>query len=258
MTSRSWNSRSASTILAALSMAVRYVRSRDAFALRWDPNPVSLAPAETLAVQAHWRAVLERAPDAFDGPLLVCSSMGAERDGLCLSLGSSSYAPYAWARANDLPRQGLYAVGTGVVVIERATDSFVLLERGTGVVFDRSRVGWIGGVATPPTDPSVDLWAHLQEQSAIELGEELAFDEQDWDASRLRFVGAYLDERTLKLEVLFAATVSRCAMRGEENTRCVRVGLGTLQRWFADNEPRAERSMREHLRHIVAELDRES
>lgn len=245
-------------MLGASPMAVRYVRSQSALSLHWDASHVPLDAAEQRAVQAHWRTVLARAPSAFDGPLLVGTAMRAEEDRVCLALGRSSYAPYAWARAHDRPRPGLYAVGTGVLVRERATRSWALLERGEGVVFDRARVGWVGGVATPPADTSVDPWLHLQGESAHELDEELALDEAPLDPARLRFVGAYIDERTLKLEVLFTAAVERCALRGEENTRCVRVPLGSLRRWLDANEPRAERSMREHLRHIVAELDRES
>lgn len=251
-------------MLGPSPMAVRYVRSQSALSLRWELAPVHLDPVSRRAVEQHWQTVLASAPRAFDGPLLVGVALDADAGRARLALGRSSYAPYAWARAHEPPRPGLHAVGTGVLVFERSSRSCVLLQRGEGVVFDRARVGWVGGVATPPADTSVDPWVHLQAESAIELDEELALDERPFDPARLRFVGAYIDEATLKLEVLFAAAVERCALRGEENTRCVRLAPDALRTWCAANEARAERSMREHLRHlddlahIVAELERES
>ncbi len=238
------------------SRTVRYwTGSWDRLRFEYDPARVSLDDDEREAVAREFAAERAANPSLFDGPLLTCTEVELDDPrGPRFVLGQSSYAPYLWARRASRARKGLYAVGTGVLVDERESDRWALFARGDSVAFDRWRIGTIGGVATPPLDPAQDLARHLVAVSAVELDEELALDVAV-DPATLRFVGASLDEQTLKLELLFRVELARCALRGAENTHVVRVAKGELARHFARNEARYESSTAAHLRHVAAHLD---
>jgi hypothetical protein len=125
------------------------------------------------------------------------------------------------------------------------------------VQFDRARIGAIGGVATPPeAQGDADLRAHVLEVTAREIDEELAL-EARFDRDQLCYLGAYLDERTMKLEVLFRAELDRCALAGEENTAIVRVARGSIESFVAERRAKLESSTLAHLQHIASQLDRE-
>ncbi len=190
----------------------------------------------------------------FDGPILTCVRAEIDDERALLVLASSTYAPYAWARRNGVARPGLYAVGTNVLVFERSTRSWALFARSDAVLFDRARLAMIGGVAAPPEFWDGDLAWHLRVESARELDEELTLPAR-FDPAALEFVGASLDEPTLKLELLFCATVDRCALAGPENAAIVRVPPRELARFFAEHEARFETSSAVHLAHVAASLE---
>lgn len=189
----------------------------------------------------------------FDGPILTCVRADIDDERALFTLASSTYAPYAWARRNGVARPGLYAVGTNVMVFERSCRCWALFARGDAVLFDRARLAMIGGVATPPEFWDVDLAWHLRVETARELDEEVAFPAR-FDPAALDFVGAYLDEPTLKLELLFCANVDRCSLAGQENSAIVRVPSSDLARFFAENEALFEASSAVHLSHVAGSL----
>lgn len=229
----------------------------DRLDFEWSDAPPPLEAEELAEVARFIAEQRARTSLFFDGPLLVCSRAEVTDERALLRVARSSYGPYAWARSRGIERPGLYAVGTGVLIFERFSRSYAFFERGHGVQFDRARIGAIGGVATPPTQAMHDrVREHLVEESAREVDEELALPSRV-DRSALRYLGAYVDERTTKLEVLFSVSVERCELSGEENTRIVRVARGGLRRFAANNEQRIESSTLAHLRHIAAQLDRE-
>lgn len=237
---------------------MRYLGHRwEQLEFEWDRSPPTLAPSELDAVRAFVAEQRARSPLFFDGPLLVCTGATIDEERARFRVARSSYGPYAWARANGLERPGLYAIGTGVLIFERASGSYAFFERGERVQFDRARIGAIGGVATPPEpQDDGDLRAHVLEVSAREIDEELALDAR-FDRAQLRYVGAYVDERTMKLEVLFRAELDRCALAGEENVAVVRVARGSIASFVRERRARFESSTLAHLQHIASQLDDE-
>lgn len=203
-------------------------------------------------VSAHWSALCAKNPALFDGEVLACCAMRFERGRTVFSLCRTPYSRYAWARGHDRPIAGAWAVGTGVIVWDESEEAFAFFERADTVLFDRGRVSGVGGVLEWSADAGPDFRRHLEESVLHELREEIGVSLRRADLSPL---GLWVDERTLKLELLHLARVEACRIANAENVRVVHVAAGGLAAFVAERGEALETSMREHLLRVAPLLD---
>jgi hypothetical protein len=190
------------------------------------------------AVDAFWSKRLDAGDRIYDGSIVACFTSGAS-----LGLRRGNYKTYAWARASGAPAPGAHAVGTCALVWAPEDDEIALVRRSQRIAFDKGALSGLGGVVEWSPRIHEGVASYFRQSMRDEIDEELTTPEPIGDDDT-RYVGAYIDERTLKLELFFVIRTTSTVLRGWENDAMVRVRRAELPLLPRDA---VETSLRNHL-----------
>lgn len=230
--------------------------SEYSFQFKTDNRHPELSDEEKDRVYAAWDEAKKNNHRLTAGGIYCASEVTVKNRDVRVAFNETTYDIYRYFRGQGIPKRGAYTMGDATALYDETLDKYLFAVRGGSVYFDKGTFSFPSGGVVSTSEEKIDesrFIDYVARHAREETEEELLFAEITGE----KFLGAYVEKSTYKLEFLFFALVGgECKVKNDENSHLVYVERGRVREFYNDNRGNFENSADKHLGHWSDRFDR--
>lgn len=226
------------------------------FRFKIDNRHPQLSAEERDRIRLSWDEARKVDPHLTAGGIYCANGVNIQNHEVRVNFNETTYDIYRYFRGQGTAKQGVYTMGDATALYDETLDKYLFAVRGGSVSFDKGTFSFPSGGVVSTSEESIDesrFMDYVARHAHQETEEELLFTKITGE----KFLGAYVEKPTHKLEFLFFALVGgECSVKNDENTHLVYVERGRVREFYNDNRGNFENSADKHLNYWSDHFDR--